>query len=116
MIHPPRTASRKAVLKTIGYLNRTGMADGNAGRYQEAKSKLRRALEKIQNIGLDCLEPKILNNLGLVYAMEGRWDRALLYYNDALSMTEFQSGNETTLYRTVQKNITTLFERPIRGV
>ena len=110
MKHPQKTTSRKAELKSIGRLNRTGMADGNAGRYEEAKAKLRTALEKIKNIGLGCLEPKILNNLGLVHAMEGRWDQAILYYNDALAMTEHHSGTDTLLYRTVQKNITHLFQ------
>lgn len=110
MIHPPKSINRKTELKTIGRLNRTGMADGNAGRFEEAKAKLRTALQKIQHIGLGCLEPKILNNLGLVHAMEGRWDQAILYYNDALAMTEHHSGTDTVLYRTVQKNITHLFQ------
>ena len=110
MMNPPKTLNRKAELKSIGRLNRTGMADGNAGRYDEAKAKLKTALAKIQNIGLGCLEPKILNNLGLVHAMEGRWDQAILYYNDALAMTEHHSGTDNVLYRTVQKNITHLFQ------
>ena len=109
MSYPQKTINRKDELKAIGRLNRTGMADGNAGRFNEAKVKLKTALEKIQKIGLDCLEPKILNNLGLVHAMEGRWDHAILYYNDALAMTEHHSGTDTVLYRTVQKNITHLF-------
>lgn len=109
-MHPQKTTNRKAKLKSIGRLNRTGMADGNAGRYEEAKVKLRTALEMIKSINLGCLEPKILNNLGLVHAMEGRWDQAILYYNDALAMTEHHSGIDTFLYRTVQKNITHLFQ------
>ena len=110
MIHSTKAINKKAELKAIGQLNRTGMADGNAGRYEEAKAKLKTALEKIQNIGLGCLAPKVLNNLGLVHAMEGRWDQAILYYNDALAMAEHQSGTDTIHYRTVQKNLTHLFQ------
>ncbi len=110
MIYLPKETNKKAELKAIVLLNRAGMADGNAGRHKEAKVKLKSALKKIQDIGLGCFEPRILNNLGLIHAMEGQWDQAILYYNEALEMAELQSANDPLIYKTVKKNLTHLFK------
>ncbi|MEA1968711.1 MAG: tetratricopeptide repeat protein [Thermodesulfobacteriota bacterium] len=111
MIQHSDLKHKRIALDSIGYLNRAGMAAGNKGRFKEAEKNLKSALGKIYGIGLKCLEPKILNNLGLIYAMEGRWDKSLFYYNDALEIIEERIGKDNSLYRIIQKNLTALFQQ-----
>lgn len=110
MINFSKIMDKKSELKSIGYLNRKGMNDGNAGRFEDAKQKLRTALEKTRANSLSHLEAKILNNIGLIYAMEGDWSQALFHYNDAMAMLEYLSITDTTLCKTIQKNTTQLFQ------
>lgn len=100
---PPRKL--KAALKLIGNLSRNGMTAGNAGDFDTAFLNLDDALAYARELDKPCLEAKLLNNLGLLHIQSGQWDRALLSFEQSMSMVTEHYGRDNILYRTLQKNL-----------
>ena len=100
----------KSLLKQIGNLSRTGMAAGNAGDFDQAFMSLEEALSLSRELDKKCLEAKLLNNLGLVYTMSGAWDKAMISYERSMTIVTRHYGTGNILYKTLQKNISYLFE------
>ncbi len=93
------------MLKDIGLMNRTAMAAGNAGKFDTAFKNMNQALELTRQLKKDCLEAKLLNNLGNLHTMSGEWDKALLSYEQSMSIVTEQYGTDNILYKTLQKNL-----------
>ena len=100
----------RRLLKQIGNLNRTGMKAGNTGNFDQAFLNLEDALSLSRDLGKACLEAKLLNNLGILYTQSGAWDKAMLTYDRSLNMVIDHHGTRNFLYKTLQKNIGTLFK------
>ena len=100
----------KSLLKQIGNLSRTGMAAGNLGDFDKAFLNLEEALSLCRELDKKCLEAKLLNNLGLVCTMSGAWEDAIFAYDRAMEIVTEHYGTRNGLYRTLQKNITYLFD------
>lgn len=98
----------KDLIDSIAELNRAGMAAANAGRFEEAETKMMVALARARSLGQGQLSAKILNSIGILYAMKGIWDHALLCYDKALSITAGEIGQDNYLFTTIQKNILNL--------
>ena len=98
-------ACLKGLLKTIGNLSRSAMDAGNNGDFDEAFFNMEDALSLSRDLNKKCLEAKLLNNLGLLYAMDGAWDTALLMYEESLAIVTDHYGTHNFLHKTLQKNI-----------
>ncbi len=92
-------------LKDIGLLNRTAMAAGNAGKFDKAFKNINQALDMTRELNKDCLVAKLLNNLGNLYTMSKEWDKALLAYDQSMSIVTEHYGTDNILYKTLQKNL-----------
>lgn len=95
----------RSLLKDIGALNRTAMAAGNAGKFETAFKNMNQALALTRSLNKACLEAKLLNNQGNLYTMSGEWDKALLVYEQSMSIVTEQYGTDNILYKTLQKNL-----------
>ena len=95
----------KSLLKDIGFLNRTSMAAGNAGKFDSAFKNMNQALALTRKLNKECLVAKLLNNLGNLYTMSGEWDNALLAYEQSMSIVTERYGTGNILYKTLQKNL-----------
>lgn len=100
----------KNLVQSIGTFNREAMAAANAGRFKEAETKLMVALAGARSLEKGALNACILNSIGIVYAMQGIWDNALLFYDRALALAAKEPGRNHYLYKTIQKNILGLLE------
>ncbi|CCK81462.1 uncharacterized protein TOL2_C33050 [Desulfobacula toluolica Tol2] len=81
------------------------MEAGNNGDFDTAFLNITEALDHTRALDKKCLEAKLLNNLGILYTMQGAWDTALLNYDESLDIVVKYYGNTNFLYRTLQKNI-----------
>lgn len=72
----------------VGKLNRQGMEFSNQGKYQEALTLLRQALQVCQEGEFKTYEVKILNNIGLVLHMEKKFSEAALFFEEALNKSQ----------------------------
>ena len=104
MPHKPKKCVR-SLLKDIGFLNRTSMAAGNAGKFDTAFKNMNQALTLTRQLKKECLVAKLLNNLGNLYTMSGEWDNALLAYEKSISIVSEHYGTDNILYKTLQKNL-----------
>lgn len=104
MPHKPKKCVR-FLLKDIGFLNRTSMAAGNAGKFDTAFKNMNQALALTRKLNKECLVAKLLNNLGNLYTMSGEWDNALLAYEQSMSIVSEHYGTDNILYKTLQKNL-----------
>jgi len=95
----------RSMLKDIGFLNRTAMAAGNAGKFDTAFKNINQALDLTRKLKKECLTAKLLNNLGNLYTMSKQWDNALLAYEQSMSIVTEHYGTDNILYRTLQKNL-----------
>jgi hypothetical protein len=86
-------------------LHRSGMADCQSGDLDEAVVKLSMALLEVQNIGLECYQVKILNNLGIVFELKGNKKKARDHYQTAFSMARHKLGENAKLSQVVCKNL-----------
>lgn len=73
-------------MSVIGKLNRRGMEACRKGLFTEAETDLLAALEQSLIAGSRCMEAKIQNNLGILYELNGKRDRARLHYGKALQL------------------------------
>jgi tetratricopeptide (TPR) repeat protein len=85
-----------------------GMMAANDGKFEEAEMKLILALACARSENRKCMYASVLNSIGILYAMKGLWDNALLCYNHALSIADGVVSRKHYLYKTIQKNICTL--------
>ncbi|WP_020588160.1 tetratricopeptide repeat protein [Desulfobacter curvatus] len=95
----------RSLLQDIGSLNRTAMAAGNAGKFDIAFKNMNQALELTRKLKKECLVAKLLNNLGNLHTMSGEWDKALLSYEQSMSIVTEHYGIDNILYKTLQKNL-----------
>ena len=95
----------KSLLKLIGTLSRAGMEAGNAGDFEKAFMNLKDALSYTRELDKKCLEAKLLNNLGLLYTMNGAWEQALFHFERSLTIVTDHYGTDNILYKTLQKNM-----------
>ena len=86
------------------------MAAGNAGDFDKAFFNMEEALSLSRELDKKCLEAKLLNNLGLLYTMDGAWDQAMLSYDRSMAIVTRHYGTQNILYKTLQKNILYLYE------
>lgn len=93
------------MLKDIGFMNRTAMAAGNAGKFDTAFKHMNQALNLACELKKACLQAKLLNNLGNLHTMSGQWDKALLSYEQSMSIVTEHYGIDNILYKTLQKNL-----------
>lgn len=93
------------MLKDIGFMNRTAMAAGNAGKFDIAFKNMNKALSLTRELNKVCLVAKLLNNQGNLYTMSGEWDKALLSYEQSMSIVTEHYGTDNILYKTLQKNL-----------
>ncbi len=103
------TTTLKQQLKRIGTLSREGMDAGNKGDFETAFLNMGRALAHARDLNKKCLEAKILNNLGILYTLQGAWDEALYSYDKSMTIVVDCYGTDNFLYKTLQKNILYLF-------
>lgn len=105
---PP--AVLKTLLKQIGGLSRTGMKAGNDGDFEKAFFLMEEAISLNRELDKKCLEAKLLNNMGLLHTMAGAWDKAMVSYERAMVLVTAHYGTGNILYKTLQKNISYLFD------
>jgi len=86
-------------------MNRTAMAAGNAGKFDTAFKHINQALALTRQLKKECLVAKLLNNLGNLHTMSGEWDKALLAYEQSMSIVTEHYGTDNILYKTLQKNL-----------
>jgi lipopolysaccharide biosynthesis glycosyltransferase len=99
--------------KMISTLALRGMASGNDGDFNTAFLNMELALWMTQHLNKKCLEAVLLNNLGLLYTMQGAWDKAMLTFDCAMEIAfEFCTSNDNFL-STLNKNISCLFDPKI---
>lgn len=104
---PPKEL--KQMLKRIGRLSRAGMEAGNRGDFKEAFFQMDLALSCANKLGKKCLEAKLLNNIGILYTLQGKWDAALLNYDKSIGIVSDHYGMDNILFKTLQKNMACLF-------
>ncbi|WP_321492005.1 tetratricopeptide repeat protein [uncultured Desulfobacter sp.] len=95
----------RSQLKDIGSLNRSAMAAGNAGKLDTAFKNMNKALDLTRELDKKCLTAKLLNNLGNLHTMSGEWDKALLSYDQSMTIVTEHYGTDNTLFKTLQKNL-----------
>ncbi|MCG8635287.1 MAG: tetratricopeptide repeat protein [Desulfobacterales bacterium] len=96
--------------KMIRALTLRGMAAGNEGDFDSAFINLELALWMAQSLGKRCLEATLLNNLGLIYTMQGAWDRAMLTFNRSMEIALGACPSHGHFLVTLKKNISCLFD------
>ncbi|MCG8553253.1 MAG: tetratricopeptide repeat protein [Desulfobacterales bacterium] len=102
---PKQKKCLRSMLKDIGFMNRTAMAAGNAGKFDTAFRNINQALDLTRMLNKACLVAKLLNNMGNLYTMSGEWDKALLSYEQSMSIVSEHYGTDNILYKTLQKNL-----------
>jgi tetratricopeptide (TPR) repeat protein len=88
-----------------GRLNRTGMEACRTGRLDEAEASLLAALRLVQTRGSNCTAAKIHNNLGIVYELQGRREKALHHYSDALELMKAKGAVSHPLHLRITRGL-----------
>ncbi len=96
--------------KTIGSLTLRAMKAGNDKNFDTAFSDMELALWMSQSLGKKCLEAALLNNLGLLYTMQGVWDRAMLTFDRSMEIAMVSCSPHSNIFVTLKKNISSLFD------
>ncbi len=99
--------------KLVGTLTMRAMAEGNAGDFNMAFSDMELALWLSQSLGKKCLESVLLNNLGLLYTMNGSWDSAMLTFDRSMEIATESCPSNNSFLTTLKKNISSLFDPKI---
>ena len=89
------------------------MSAGNDGDFNSAFSDMELALWMSQSLGKKCLEATLLNNLGLLYTMQGAWDKALLTFDRSMEIALDSCSSHGDFLSTLDKNISCLFDPKI---
>jgi tetratricopeptide (TPR) repeat protein len=82
----------------IGKLNRTGMEACKKGKFDEAEANLLSALGLSQTSKGVCTKVKIHNNLGIVYELQGRHEKAMDHYRNALEIVKLKAAANHPLH------------------
>lgn len=93
----------------IRTLTLRAMAEGNKKDFDAAHSDMALALWMCQSLGNKCLEATLLNNLGLLYTMQGVWDKAMLTYDRSMEIATASCSPQNNIFATLKKNISSLF-------
>ena len=91
--------------KRIINLHKSGMADCQSGDLDSAAGKLRQALEELREIGAECYQIKIINNLGIVHELKGDNQMARDHYRTAHGMALAKIGHKAKLSQVVGANL-----------
>jgi tetratricopeptide (TPR) repeat protein len=91
--------------KRIITLNRTGMDDCHSGDFDSALEKLTQALKEVRKMGLECYQVKILNNLGIVFELQGNTQKAKDHYQAAHGIALQKLGGDAVLSQVVGRNL-----------
>lgn len=89
------------------------MAAGNTGDFKTAFLNMELALWLAQSLNKQCLEGVLLNNLGLLYTLEGSWDTALLFFDNAMTLALTSCPANDRFLATIKRNISCLFDPKI---
>ena len=101
------------VEEMIGSLTLRAMAAGNNGDFKTAFLNMELALWMIQSLEKKCLEASLLNNLGLLYTMQGAWDRAMLTFDHSMEIAIDSCTSQSNFRSILDKNISCLFDPKI---
>lgn len=97
----------------IGTLTFRAMAAGNDGDFKTAFLNMELALWMTQSLEKKCLEAALLNNLGLLYTMQGSWDRAMLTFDHSMEIAVDACNSQGNFLSILRKNILCLFDLKI---
>ena len=87
-----------------------GMTAGNDGDFDTAFLHMELALWLAQRLENKCLEATLLNNMGLLYTMQGAWDRALLTFDRAMEIALVFCRSHDKFLSILKKNTASLFD------
>lgn len=103
----------KEMDSVIQILTLRAMAAGNDGDFETAFSTMELALWMSQSLEKKCLEAALLNNLGLLFTMQGAWDNAMLTFDRSMEMAIASCHSHDHLLTILKKNISCLFDPKI---
>lgn len=95
--------------KVVETLTLKAMAAGNDGDFNTAFSTMEVALWISQSLENKCLEAVLLNNMGLLYTMNGAWDRAMLTFDHSMEIAIAFCPSNDNFLTTLKRNIFCLF-------
>lgn len=99
--------------KIVEALTLRAMAAGNDGDFDTAFSNMELALWLSQSLKKKCLEATLLNNLGLLYTMNGAWDKAMLTFDRSMEIAMASCPSHNNFLATLKRNISCLFDPKI---
>lgn len=99
--------------KMIRALTLRAMAAGNEKDFNTAYLNMDLAMWMAQSLEKKCLEAALLNNLGLLYTMQGSWDKAMLTFDRAMEIALASCTSHDNFLSTLKKNIACLFDPKI---
>ncbi|WP_300465273.1 tetratricopeptide repeat protein [Desulfobacula sp.] len=88
-------------------------AAGNDDDFKTAFLNMELALWMTQSLEKKCLEAVLLNNLGLLYTMQGAWDRAILTFDHSMEIAFDSCTSQGNFLTILNKNISCLFDPKI---
>ena len=89
------------------------MAAGNDGDFNTAISNMELAFWITQSLEKKCLRAVLLNNLGLIYTMQGAWDTAMLTFDRSMEIASGSCSNQGNFLSILKRNISCLFDPKI---
>lgn len=99
--------------KVIQTLTLRSMAAGNNKDFKTAFLNMELALWLAQSLEKKCLEAVLLNNLGLLHTLKGSWDRAMLFFDAAMTLAMESCPSNARFLATIRRNISCLFDPTI---
>lgn len=97
----------------IRTLTLRGMAAGNEGDFETAFLHMELALWMSKCLENKCLEATLLNNIGLLYTMQGTWDKALFTFDRAMEIALAFCRAQDKFLSVLKRNISCLFDPKI---
>lgn len=97
----------------IGTLTLRAMSAGNDGDFNTAFLNMELALWMTQSLDKKCLEAALLNNMGLLYTIQGAWDRAMLTFERSMEIALDSCTSQGNFLSILNKNISCLFDPKI---
>ncbi len=99
--------------EVIGTLTLRAMAAGNDNDFKTAFLDMELALWMTQSLEKKCLEAALLNNLGLLFTMQGAWDKAMLTFDHSMEIAFNSCSFQSNFLSILNKNISCLFDPKI---
>ena len=97
----------------ISILTLRAMAAGNDGDFETAFLTMEFVLWLAQSLEKKCLEAAVLNNFGLLYTLQGAWDKAMLTFDRSMEIAYESCPSQSNFLSTLTKNISCLFDPKI---